>query len=52
MQNFFEWIVFDFPIDEDSNKTLIDYYLEQNRKLSLDEHKGADHDEELYHKPV
>jgi len=39
MQNFFEWIVFDFPIDEDSNKTLIDYYLEQNRKLSLDEHK-------------
>ncbi|MBI5641036.1 MAG: SEC-C domain-containing protein [Nitrospirae bacterium] len=39
MQNFFEWIVFDFPIDEDGNKTLIDYYLEQNRRLSLDEHK-------------
>ena len=37
-QNFWEWIVFDYLIDEDNNKTLIDLYME-NRKLSLDEHK-------------
>ena len=38
-QNFMEWIVFDYLIDEDNNKTLIDLYMENNRKLSLDEHK-------------
>ncbi|MCJ7482498.1 MAG: SEC-C domain-containing protein [Thermodesulfovibrionales bacterium] len=38
-QNFMEWIVFDYLIDEDKNKTLIDLYMENNRKLSLDEHK-------------
>ncbi len=34
MQNFFEWIVFDFFIDENSTKTLIDYYLKRNKDLS------------------
>ena len=38
-QNFMEWIVFDFIIDEENDKTLIDLYLESNRSLSLDEHK-------------
>ncbi len=37
-QNFFEWICFDFIIDPDQNKTLIDLYMEQNRQLSQDEH--------------
>lgn len=34
-----EWVVFDFLIDEDNEKTLIDLYMENNKKLSLDEHK-------------
>lgn len=38
-QNFLEWIVFDYLIDEDNDKTLIDLYMENNRKLSLDDHK-------------
>lgn len=38
-QNFLEWIVFDYLIDEDDDKTLIDLYMENNRKLSLDDHK-------------
>ena len=38
-QNFFEWITFDFIIDPDINKTLIDLYMEQNKKLSQDQHK-------------
>lgn len=37
-QNFFEWITFDFIIDPDANKTLIDLYIEHNRKLTQDEH--------------
>jgi SEC-C motif/Antitoxin Xre/MbcA/ParS C-terminal toxin-binding domain len=37
-QNFFEWITFDFEIDPDENKTLIDLYMEQNRRLTQDEH--------------
>lgn len=37
-QNFFEWICFDFIIDPDENKTLIELYMEQNRKLTPDEH--------------
>jgi hypothetical protein len=37
-QNFFEWITFDFIIDPDANKTLIDLYIEHNRKLIQDEH--------------
>ncbi|MBF0553249.1 MAG: SEC-C domain-containing protein [Nitrospirae bacterium] len=39
VHNFFEWIVFDFVIDPDDNKTLIDLYLEQNTKLTQDQHK-------------
>ena len=38
-QNFMEWVVFDFLIDVDNEKTLIDLYMENNKKLSLDEHK-------------
>ena len=38
-QNFWEWLVFDYLIDEDNDKTLIDLYMENNKKLSLDEHK-------------
>jgi len=38
-QNFFEWIVFDFIVDPDHNKRLIDLYIEQDRNLSLDEYK-------------
>jgi hypothetical protein len=34
-----EWVVFDFLIDEDNEKTLIDLYMENNKRLSLDEHK-------------
>ena len=37
-QNFFEWITFDFIIDPDENKTLIDLYMEQNKKITQDEH--------------
>ena len=37
-QNFWEWIVFDYLIDEKNNKPLIDLYMEY-RKISLDEHK-------------
>lgn len=36
-QNFFEWICFDFIIDPDTNKTLIDLYME-NKKITQDEH--------------
>jgi hypothetical protein len=36
-QNFIEWITFDFIIDPDTNKTLIDLYMEQN-KITQDEH--------------
>ena len=38
-QNFMEWVVFDYLIDEDNDKTLIDLYMENKRMLSLDEHK-------------
>jgi hypothetical protein len=37
-QNFFEWITFDFIIESDTNKTLIDLYMEQNKNLTQDEH--------------
>jgi hypothetical protein len=39
LQNFWEWIVFDHMIDVDNDKTLIDLYIENNKTLSLDEHK-------------
>lgn len=38
-QNFFEWIIFDFIIDVDKDKTLIDLYIEQTKKLAQDEHQ-------------
>jgi hypothetical protein len=34
-----EWVVFDFIIDVVNEKTLIDLYMENNKKLSLEEHK-------------
>ncbi|MDP3297771.1 MAG: SEC-C metal-binding domain-containing protein [Thermodesulfovibrionia bacterium] len=37
--NFWEWIVYDYIVDEKNDKTLIDLYMENNRKLSLDEHR-------------
>lgn len=37
-QNFFEWICFDFIVDADENKTLIELYMEQNKKISQEEH--------------
>lgn len=37
--NFNEWIVYDFIIDEENDKTLIDLYMENNRRLSPDEHR-------------
>lgn len=37
--NFREWIVHDYLIDEENEKTLIDIYMERNRKLSSDEHR-------------
>lgn len=37
--NFWEWLVYDYLIDEENDKTLIDLYMENNRKLSLDEHR-------------
>lgn len=36
-QNFFEWVTFDFIIELDTNKTLVDLYIEQNAKLTQDE---------------
>ena len=37
--NFWEWIVYDFIIDEENDKTLIDLYIENNSRLSSDEHR-------------
>jgi hypothetical protein len=37
--NFWEWVVHDYQIDEGNEKTLIDLFMENNRKLSPDEHK-------------
>lgn len=38
-QNFWEWLIFDYLVDEDNDKTLVDLYMETNKALSLDEHK-------------
>jgi hypothetical protein len=37
--NFMEWVVHDYIIDEENQKTLIDLYTKSARKLSIDEHK-------------
>lgn len=37
--NFWEWIVHDYMIDDENEKTLIDLYMESNRKLTSDEHR-------------
>jgi len=38
-QNFWEWIVHDFVVDEDSDRTLIDLYMENTRVITADDHK-------------
>lgn len=37
--NFWEWIVYDYLVDEENDKTLIDLYMENNKRLSPDEHR-------------
>ncbi|MCG2721528.1 MAG: SEC-C domain-containing protein [Thermodesulfovibrionales bacterium] len=37
--NFWEWIVYDYIIEEDPDRTLIDLYMESNHKLTSDEHR-------------
>ncbi|MBI5664790.1 MAG: SEC-C domain-containing protein [Nitrospirae bacterium] len=37
--NFWEWVVHDFLIDEEDEKTLIDLYLESGSRISIDEHR-------------
>ena len=37
--NFWEWVVYDYLVDEENDKTLIDLYMESNRRLSPDEHR-------------
>ena len=41
-QNFWEWIIHDFVVDEEDNKTLIDLYMENAKRISMDEHKVLD----------
>ncbi len=38
-QNFWEWIVHDFVVDEENDKTLIDLYMENTKRISVDEHR-------------
>ncbi|RJQ47688.1 MAG: DUF2384 domain-containing protein [Nitrospiraceae bacterium] len=38
-QNFLEWVVHDFVVDEEDGKTLIDLYMESKVRMSPDEHK-------------
>lgn len=35
--NFWEWLVYDWTPDEEDGRTLIELYIENNRKLTLDE---------------
>ncbi len=37
--NFWEWIVYDHLVDEENDNTLIDLYMENNKRLSSDEHR-------------
>ncbi|MEW6675905.1 MAG: SEC-C metal-binding domain-containing protein [Nitrospirota bacterium] len=37
--NFWEWLVYDWVPDEEDGRTLIERYIENNRKLNLDEFK-------------
>ena len=38
-QNFWEWVIHDFIVDRESDKKLIDLYMEKTRVISADEHK-------------
>jgi hypothetical protein len=38
-QNFWEWVVHDFVVDEGGDKTLIDLYMENTKRMSTDEHR-------------
>ena len=37
--NFWEWVVHDYLIDEEDEKTLIDLYMESGSKISINEHR-------------
>lgn len=37
--NFWEWLVYDYMVEEADEKTIVELYMEHNKKLSLDEHK-------------
>ena len=37
-QNFWEWVVHDFVVDEERDKTIIDLYMENKKGMSADEH--------------
>lgn len=37
--NFGEWLVYDYIVEEADDKTIVELYMEHNKKLSLDEHK-------------
>jgi SEC-C motif/Antitoxin Xre/MbcA/ParS C-terminal toxin-binding domain len=37
--NFWEWLIFDYMVEDEHDKTIVELYMEHNKKLSLDEHK-------------
>jgi len=37
--NFWEWLIFDYMVEDADDKTIVELYMEHNKKLSLDEHK-------------
>jgi hypothetical protein len=37
--NFWEWLIFDYMVEEANDKTIVELYMEHNKKLSFDEHK-------------
>jgi hypothetical protein len=37
--NFWEWLIFDYMVEEANDKTIVELYMDHNKKLSLDEHK-------------
>jgi hypothetical protein len=39
LQNFWEWLIHDFVVDEVDNKTLIDLYIEDTKGISADAYK-------------
>jgi hypothetical protein len=37
--NFWEWVVFDYVVDEEDDATLVDLFMEESRRISPDEHR-------------